>query len=425
MRKKKRKITIKTIVNIDLKKITNEIYLPLYKNQSRYLILYGGAGSGKSWYAAEKILIRIIKEERHRILVVRKVARTLRRSVFQLFQDLIIKWGLENYFVINKSDMDIKYYNGNRLYFAGVDDPEKLKSIEGITSMWIEEATELSLDDFNEIDRRLRGKTKNYKQVILTYNPILKKNWTFLRFFTDMSEEDLKDITKLRTTYKDNDFIKNDYAYMKLLEGYTGNMRTVYTLGEYGQLENAIYTNWRMIPDSEFPTTDEPIYGLDFGYIAQQACVKVQVDMEKRKIYLHEMFYKTRYTTKMFAEEMEGTGIETKRVIADSEAPDKIVELNDEYGYNYIEGANKGKGSVVAGIDFINQFEILITESSQNIKKEIEGYERKKDRDGIAKEEPNKGVDHLMDAFRYVLYTIFYTEGVPYFYVADSGNQSE
>ena len=64
--------------------------------------------------------------------------------------------------------MDIKYYNGNRLYFAGVDDPEKLKSIEGITSMWIEEATELSLNDFNEIDRRLRGKTKNYKQVILT-----------------------------------------------------------------------------------------------------------------------------------------------------------------------------------------------------------------------------------------------------------------
>jgi len=344
------------------------------------------------------------------------VARTLRRSVFQLFQDLIIRWGLENYFVINKSDMDIKYYNGNRLYFAGVDDPEKLKSIEGITSMWIEEATELSLNDFNEIDRRLRGKTKNYKQVILTYNPILKANWTFLRFFTDMSEEDLKDITKLRTTYKDNSFIKNDYAYKKLLEGYTGNMRTVYTLGQYGQLENAIYTNWRMISDSEFPTTDEPVYGLDFGYIAPQACLKVVVDMEKRKIYLHEEFYKTRYTTKMFAEEMEGTGIETKRVIADSEAPDKIEELSNDYGWNYIEGANKGKGSVVAGIDFINQFEILITESSQNIKKEIEGYERKKDRDGIAKEEPNKGVDHLMDAFRYVLYTIFYTEGIPYFY---------
>jgi len=147
--------------------------------------------------------------------------------------------------------------------------------------------------------------------------------------------------------------------------------------------------------------------------------------MEKRKIYLHEEFYKTRYTTKMFAEEMEGTGIETKRVIADSEAPDKIEELSNDYGWNYIEGANKGKGSVIAGIDFINQFEILITESSQNIKKEIEGYERKKDRDGIAKEEPNKGVDHLMDAFRYVLYSVYYTEGVPYFYVAGQEENKE
>jgi len=297
--------------------------------------------------------------------------------------------------------------------------------MEGITGIWIEEATELKMKDFEEVDRRLRGIFNTYMQIILTYNPILKSNWTYKRFFENITEQDEEDICIVTTTYKDNIFIKNDKAYVRLLENYTGNNRTVYTLGEYGQLENAIYTNWRMIPDSEFPTTDEPVYGLDFGYIAQQACVKVQVDMEKRKIYLHEMFYKTRYTTKMFAEEMEGTGIETKRVIADSEAPDKIDELNNDYGYNYIEGANKGKGSVIAGIDFINQFEILITESSQNIKKEIEGYERKKDRDGIAKEEPNKGVDHMMDAFRYVLYSVYYTEGIPYFYVADSGNQSE
>ena len=169
---------MKTVINIDLKNITNPIYYPLYQNQSRYLVLYGGAGSGKSWYAAEKILYRIMKEESHRILIVRKVARTLRRSVFQLFQDYISRWNLEKLFVKNKTDMDIKYYNGNMIYFAGIDDPEKLKSIEGVTSVWIEEASELSLDDFNEINRRLRGKTKNYKPIIFTYNPISVLNWT-------------------------------------------------------------------------------------------------------------------------------------------------------------------------------------------------------------------------------------------------------
>jgi len=178
--------------------------------------------------------------------------------------------------------------------------------MEGITGVWIEEATELKMADFEEVDRRLRGIFHTYMQIIITYNPILKANWTYKRFFENITEQDKEDIKVVTTTYKDNIFIKNDKAYVRLLENYTGNNRTVYTLGQYGQLENAIYTNWRMISDDEFPTTDEPVYGLDFGYIAQQACVKVQVDMEKRKIYLYEMFYKTRYTTKMFAEEMEG-----------------------------------------------------------------------------------------------------------------------
>ncbi len=193
--------------------------------------------------------------------------------------------------------------------------------MEGITGVWVEEATELKMKDFEEVDRRLRGIFNTYMQIILTYNPILKANWTYKRFFENITEQDKEDICIITTTYKDNIFIKNDKAYVRLLEGYTGNNRTVYTLGQYGQLENAIYTNWRMIPDSEFPTTDEPIYGLDFGYIAPQACVKVQVDMEKRKIYLHEMFYKTRHTRpKCLPRKWKGTGIETKRIIADSEA---------------------------------------------------------------------------------------------------------
>ena len=173
-----------------------------------------------------------------------------------------------------------------------------------------------------------------------------------------------------------------------------------------------------MINDEDFPDTDEPILGLDFGFIAPMALVKMLVDMEARKIYLHELYYQTRKTIKDFVEDIEELDLKNLRIIADSEAPDKIVEMND-YGYGYIEGANKNKGSVVAGIDFINQFEILITKSSTNIKREIEGYQRRQDKDDNIMEEPEKGVDHAMDSFRMVMYTVFYTEGIPYFYVPE------
>jgi len=394
----------------NLKQLSNPKYYPLFNNRDRYLVLYGGAGGGKSWFVCEKIIIRTLKEKGNRFLVIRKVARTLRRSVFQLFRDYIIRWGLTSLFNVNKTDMTIECKNGNIIYFAGVDDPEKLKSIEGITSIWIEEATELNLEDFEEIDRRLRGKNVNYKQIILTYNPILNTNWTYKRFF----EGSNKNTTIVRTTYKDNRFI--DENYKQLLESYKGNTRTVYTLGHYGQLENAIYTNWEMIDDKDFPDSDEAIYGLDFGFIAPNALVKMVVDMEEKKIYLHEEIYKTRQTTAMLATDMEDLGLKDKRIIADSEAPEKIEELKG-YGFSYIEGANKGKGSVIAGIDFINQFTIYITKSSTNIKKEIEGYQRHKDKDGNIYEQPEKGMDHLMDAFRYPMYTVYYLESDPYFIV--------
>jgi len=396
----------------DLKQLSNPKYYSLFNNKDRYLVLYGGAGGGKSWFVCEKIIIRTLKEKGNRFLVIRKVARTLRRSVFQLFRDYIIRWGLTSLFTVNKTDMTIECKNGNIIYFAGVDDPEKLKSIEGITSIWIEEATELNLEDFEEIDRRLRGKNVNYKQIILTYNPILNTNWTYKRFF----EGSNKNTTIIRTTYKDNKFI--DENYKQLLENYKGNTRTVYTLGHYGQLENAIYTNWHMIDDKDFPDSDEAIYGLDFGFIAPNALVKMVVDMEEKKIYLHEEIYKTRQTTAMLATDMEDLGLKDKKIIADSEAPEKIEELKG-YGFSYIEGANKGKGSVIAGIDFINQFTIYITKSSTNIKKEIEGYQRHKDKDGNIYEQPEKGMDHAMDAFRYPMYTAYYLESEPYFIVND------
>ena len=409
-----------TVIDIrEFESLLNPVYIPYLYDQHRYLIMKGGAGAGKSHFACQKILYRTMTEEGHRFLIIRKVKDTIRKSVFQLFQDYISNWNLSGEFKINLTLQTITFLgNGNQILFCGVDDPEKLKSMEGITGIWVEEATELAMKDFEEIDRRLRGIFHTYMQIILTYNPILKTNWTHKRFFEHLTDEDKEDIIILTTTYHDNIYILNDKAYIRLLESYTGNNRKVYTLGHYGMLENAVYTNWQMIDDKDFPD-DEPVYGLDFGFIAPMALIKVVVDMEERKIYLHEEYYKSRKTIKLFAEDIEENDIKEKRIIADSEAPDKIEELINDYGYSYVEPANKNKGSVIAGIDFISQFEILITKSSTNIKREIEGYERKKDKEGTVLEQPKKGVDHAMDAFRYVLYTVNYTEGEPAFYAPE------
>ena len=151
----------------------NETYFPYFQNKDRYLVLYGSAGSGKSVFAAQKLVARAVGEKGHRFLVVRKVANTLRSSTYQLIIDTIDSYGIRNEFEINKTEMRFTHkLTGNEILMGGLDDVEKLKSIAGVTGVWIEEATELTSDDFDQIDLRLRGETLNYKQILLSFNPI-------------------------------------------------------------------------------------------------------------------------------------------------------------------------------------------------------------------------------------------------------------
>src|SRR5688500_18084453 len=123
----------------------NKKYHSLLECQKRYLVLWGGGGSGKSVFAAQKILLRCLteKEAGHRIICIRKVKETIRESVFSLLRDLLLDMEMYDRAVINKTEMSFTFNNGNQIIMAGVDDPEKLKSIAGITSIWIEEPTEL------------------------------------------------------------------------------------------------------------------------------------------------------------------------------------------------------------------------------------------------------------------------------------------
>lgn len=218
---------------------TNEKFIPLYSNKSRYLVLVGGGGSGKSIFAGRKILERMVSEKGHRFLVCRKVAKTIRESCFQQLRGQISEHYNYTEFDINKSDMKITHKpTGNEILFAGLDDVEKLKSIYNITGIWIEEASELEESDFNQLDIRLRGETAHYKQIILSFNPIDINHWLKKKFFDNKVE----DATTVHSTYKDNKFLDDEAK--KVLEAFKTTdpyYYSVYCLGEWGVLGKTIF----------------------------------------------------------------------------------------------------------------------------------------------------------------------------------------
>jgi phage terminase large subunit len=224
------------------KRVFNSAFYPLLKDEHRYLILHGGAGSGKSVFAVQRYVYKMLTQKQFNLLVVRNTGKTNRDSTYALFRQILIKWKLYNYFKINESDLRIKCnINGNEIIFAGLDDVEKLKSVTfskgELTDIWIEEATEIQESDFNQLDVRLRGKGTK-KQIVLTFNPIDINHWIKKRFI-DRKDDN---VLVMHSTYKDNDFLDEDYK--RLLESYKDTdpyYYDVYCLGNWGVLGKCVF----------------------------------------------------------------------------------------------------------------------------------------------------------------------------------------
>ena len=230
-------------INIKIKKrVFNELFFKYLNNDKRYLVFYGGAGSGKSYFVVERYVYKLLTEKRFNLLVVRKTGKSNRDSTFALFKQIINKWKLSKYFKINESDLRIRnLINGNEIVFAGLDDVEKLKSITfskgELTDVWIEEASEILESDFNQLDVRLRGKGTK-KQIVISFNPIDINHWLKKRFF-DRKEDNIE---ICHSTYKDNKFLDEDYK--RLLEGYKDTdpyYYDVYCLGKWGVLGQTVF----------------------------------------------------------------------------------------------------------------------------------------------------------------------------------------
>ena len=152
--------------------------LPVYHKYvrdytTRFNVYYGGGGSGKSYFVVQKIILKILQYKR-KVLVVRKVQATIRDSIWALFLRLLYQMP-QVIKTVNKSEYIIELINGSVIIFKGMDDSEKVKSIEGITDIVVEEASELTEDDFDQLNLRLRPKASN-PQIYLMFNPISKKN---------------------------------------------------------------------------------------------------------------------------------------------------------------------------------------------------------------------------------------------------------
>lgn len=249
-------------INIDLTELpnlTNDKFYPLYGNKSRYLVLMGGGGSGKSVFTAQKIIVRMLTEKKHRILVLRKVAKTLRESVFMELKNVIYRWGLEKLFAIPKgtsSELHITCINGNEILFAGLDDVEKLKSISGVTSVWMEEASECTPEDFRQLDIRLRGRTLNYKQMMITFNPIDINHWLKKEFFDNPKPN----ATTVHSTYKDNKFLdKEAIAVLEAFKDTDPYFYQVYALGEWGVLGKTIFNAQKVSERISYLRIHDPV----------------------------------------------------------------------------------------------------------------------------------------------------------------------
>jgi phage terminase large subunit len=379
------------------------IILPIYRDDlsdysHRYQIFMGGAGSGKSFYVAQKLIIKALFFKR-RILVVRKVGTTIRDSVWDQFTSTLSKWNLLPYCTVNVSIFKITLPHGSEIIFKSMDDSEKIKSINNITDIFIEEASELDAEEVTQLDLRLRGQADNL-QMYLAYNPVSKANWTYIRYHSP--EAIIQDNTKIITsTYKDNPYLSKEYIdSLEALINTNRNYYNVYVLGQYCSLDKLIYTNYTIKDFDYRQINGTNIVGLDWGF-TNDATTLIQSIAIEDTIYIYSEHYQTGMLNNDIAKLLKYKGLAKSLIIADSAEPKSIEEVKRE-GIPLIKPALKGPDSVRAGIQKLQQYKLVVHPSCTNTIIELENYSYKKDKN--TNEYTNEPIDkynHCLDALRY------------------------
>lgn len=365
---------------------------------NRYEVYYGGGGSGKSYGATQKVVFKCIANKR-RVLVVRKVGATLKDSIYLLFKNVLNQIGVG--YIENKTDLTLTLPNGTVFLFKGLDDSEKIKSITDITDIVIEEATELTQEDFTQLDIRLRPLGVKYPQIYLMFNPVSKVNWCYKHWFEKGTPKRAKII---HSTFLDNKFLSDEYRLtLENLKDTNPNYYKIYCLGEFATLDKLVFPkyDYRLISAEEVEGL--PLWvGLDFGYTNDPSAITWgRADNAAMKLYITGEYNKKGLTNDEITTRLKALGFEKEEVIADS-AEQKSIEEIRRGGIRRIKPAVKGADSIINGIDRLLRYEIIIDERCIHVKEEFDNYTWLKDKKtGEYTNKPIDSYNHHIDSIRY------------------------
>ena len=380
----------------------------LLGSDSRYFIISGGRGSGKS-YSVNSFLLLLTYEVGHIILFTRYTLTSAHISIIPEFIDKIETAGLHNDFSITKDEI-INLRTGSKILFKGIKtsagtQTANLKSLAGVTTWVLDEAEELVDEDtFDKIDLSIRHQTKQ-NRVILILNPTTKEHFIYNRFFeskgvTAGSNLINSDTTYIHTTYLDNaeNLSESFINQIELIKANnTKKYEHVILGGWLDKAEGVVFTNWQF---GEFnPDNLQTSFGQDFGFsIDPTTLIEVAIDKNKKYIYLKEHLYKPKLTTSEIAK-INKTIAGVNLIVADSAEPRLISELQSQ-GCNII-ATEKGAGSISAGIALMQDFKLIVEHNSINIGKELNNYIYSDKKSGLVIDNFN----HAIDAIRY---NVFY-----------------
>ena len=377
-------------------------YKPL-GNDTRYFVVTGGRGSGKS-YSVNSLLVALTYEKGHAILFTRYTMASAHISIIPEFVEKLEELDVLEDFHITKDEIT-NLQTGSKIIFKGIktssgDQTANLKSLQGVTTWVLDEAEELVHEDiFDKIDLSIRAKDKD-NRVILILNPTTKEHFIYKRFFEGRgvqggSNTTKEDVTYIHTTYEDNRENLSD-SFLKQIQNTRERRPERYKHQILGgwleKAEGVIFTNWKL---GKFREVSPSVFGQDYGFSNDPTTlVQTSIDRDAKVIYLKQHIYKQGLTTSQIAD-MNRRFAKDSLIIGDGAEPRLISELN-ALGNN-VTPAIKGADSIIYGISLLQDYDLIIDEDSVDLVKELNNYswlEKKS-------QTPTDKFNHLIDAVRY------------------------
>lgn len=374
----------------------------LFNWKQKFQFLVGGYGSSKSYHVALKVILKLIEEKRT-ALVIREVYDTHRDSTFSLLSEIVEDMGLSDRIRCITSPMQIRFPNGSKIIFKGMDKPEKLKSINNVSLIWLEECSEIKYAGFKELLGRLRHPFLKL-HMILSTNPVGEDNWTYLHFFQDkmndryvLNDEELYqkrtvvvgDTYYHHSTADDNLFLPDSYIeQLEEMEEYDPDLHRIARKGRFGVNGKRVLPQFKV---EEHQAVMEAISaikrpliraGMDFGFSdSYNAVLRMVVDTENKYLYIYWEYYKNNMTDDETVEELREFIESGERIIADSAEP-KTIKYFRKQGFE-MTGAKKGKNSRLQNTKKIKRFKkIICSKDCENTVRELENLVYAKDKNG-------------------------------------------